>query len=88
MIFSSSQGHLVLFNNIDRPGAVTNVVRVLAEHGINIANMGISRQAIGYPALCILTTDEPIPRSLKMRLGELEGISNLSTARFSDKLSI
>lgn len=82
------QGHLILFNNIDRPGAVSNVARVLAEHNINVANMGISRQAVGSPALCILTTDEPIPRSVKLRLSELEGISNLSTARFEDKLNV
>ncbi|HWR40139.1 MAG TPA: L-serine ammonia-lyase, iron-sulfur-dependent subunit beta [Patescibacteria group bacterium] len=47
--------------HMDTPGVIANVTHTLAEAGINIAQMKVSRQLRGADALMILETDQAIP---------------------------
>lgn len=73
---------VLLLNNIDRPGAVADVTAILAEARINVAAMGVARQAPGQPALCMLTVDERVPRSVRARIEALDQVSAVRSATF------
>ncbi|SDF35668.1 L-serine ammonia-lyase, iron-sulfur-dependent subunit beta [Sporolituus thermophilus] len=45
----------------DKPGVIALVTHVLAQEGVNIAFMRVSRQERGAQALMILEADQPIP---------------------------
>lgn len=55
------QGHLLLVRNEDRPGIVGLLGTVLGRHGVNIANMSLSRDDAGGEALTVLHLDSAPP---------------------------
>lgn len=57
----SAQMPTLVISQKDRRGIVSAVSRVLAENGINIALMRLSRHAKGEHACCIIETDDVIP---------------------------
>jgi L-serine dehydratase len=44
----------------DEPGVIASVSAVLAEHGVNIASMEVSRERRGARALMVIETDQPV----------------------------
>ncbi|MXX11562.1 MAG: phosphoglycerate dehydrogenase [Nitrospira sp. SB0677_bin_15] len=80
------EGHMLLIQNVDRPGVIGTVGRILGEHGINIARMQCSRAQKGSNALLILGLDAPPPLHVQdnikresdivsTRLVDLSGVS-------------
>ncbi len=55
------EGHMLLIYNVDRPGVIGTVGRILGEHDINIARMQCARVQRGSNALLIIGLDEPLP---------------------------
>jgi D-3-phosphoglycerate dehydrogenase len=74
------EGHLLFYQNEDRPGMLATVGALLAEAGVNIANLTLGREARGGLALTALTTDEPIPPAVVRRIGALAGVRDVRTA--------
>jgi len=74
------EGHLLFYQNEDRPGMLATVGTLLAEAGVNIANLTLGREARGGLALTVLTTDEPIPPPVVRRIGALAGVRDVRTA--------
>ena len=68
-------GHLLLWNNIDAPGQVARVTRVLAEHNINVASLAVARQyqGGGSPALSVMLCDSRIPTDAVNQINGLDG---------------
>lgn len=61
----SPSGTVLLVENYDKPGVVGHVGLALGRHGVNIANMSLSRNAIGGVALTALEVDgEPAEAAL------------------------
>lgn len=71
-------GHLLLVNNVDRPGIVGFLGTVLGKHGVNIANMSLSREVIGGQALTVLEVDSVPPQAA---LDELTQDKAITSAR-------
>lgn len=44
----------------DQPGVIASVSAILAQHGVNIASMEVSRERRGARALMIIETDQPV----------------------------
>ena len=44
----------------DQPGVIASVSAILAEHGVNIASMEVSRERRGARALMVIDTDQPV----------------------------
>jgi L-serine dehydratase len=52
---------VLLTRHRDTPGVISEVTKVLAIHGINIAFLDVSRKTRGSDALLVAETDDPIP---------------------------
>ncbi len=54
-------GHMLLIHNVDRPGVIGIVGRILGEHDANISWMQCARKTKGSDALLIIGLDGPPP---------------------------
>jgi L-serine dehydratase len=57
----SGQYHTLITIHADKPGVIAVVTRELAQAGVNIAFMQVSRNERGAEALMVIEADEPIP---------------------------
>ena len=71
-------GTVLLIRNQDQPGIVGRLGTVLGAHGVNIANMSLSRDAAGGQALTVLHLDSAPP---KAALDELVRDPAITSAR-------
>ena len=70
------QKHTLFIRNEDRPGMIGKIGTILGEHGINIGNMAVGRDAPGQPAAMAITVDEPVPDELLKTLRETPGFTD------------
>jgi L-serine dehydratase len=57
----TGQYHTLITIHNDKPGVIATVTKKLADEGVNIAFMQVSRQERGEEALMVIEADEPIP---------------------------
>src|SRR6266436_434119 len=72
------KGVLLLLENNDVPGIVGQIGTVLGTHGVNIANMSLSRDHRGGEVLTVLNLDSAPDESM---LSAILGNTNIKTAR-------
>lgn len=72
------EGVLLILSNKDKPGLVGHLGTLLGKHGVNIANMSLSRSEGSGSALTALNLDSIPPQEL---LDELEADPDLSNVR-------
>ncbi|MDY0088034.1 MAG: L-serine ammonia-lyase, iron-sulfur-dependent subunit beta [Coriobacteriia bacterium] len=65
---------LLLVFHLDRPGEVATVTSVLAEEGVNIARMQVSRERRGADALMLIETDAPVDSASLERIAAAPGV--------------
>ncbi len=70
----NGQFHTLVIPHLDRPGAVGAVTKLLADKGINIAQMRVAREHRGSQAMMIIETDEAVDQAVVV---ELKTIPNL-----------
>ncbi len=75
------EGHLLLILNVDRPGVIGEVGKVLGDHDINIARMQCSREERGGNALLIIGTDVPLSREV---LDHIKSARNILSVKVAD----
>ena len=71
---------LLVVRNVDKPGIVGKLGTILGDHGVNIANMSLSRADCGELALTICELDEEPDGNI---LSKLEADSDIREARIS-----
>ena len=69
------EGNLLVFLNLDRPGVIGDVGRVLGKHGINIAHFSLGRKRPGGEALAVVVVDVPVRADVLEELGELKNMN-------------
>lgn len=72
------EGNLLLYKNIDKPGMLASVGKILAEKNINIAGLSLGRINQGKDALTIISTDDVIGSGGLKKIKELGGIKEIS----------
>ncbi|MGI6107006.1 MAG: L-serine ammonia-lyase, iron-sulfur-dependent subunit beta [Lachnospiraceae bacterium] len=82
--FSGEQPTLVV-NNVDRPGYVTEVTRILAAGGINVAKMKLNRDRRGGAAVMVLECDTEIPESVLRKIRDLPGITKITSLSLEEQ---
>ena len=55
------EGHLLLIQNVDKPGAIGSIGTVLGRHNVNIARMHVGQDKDGGRNVIFLDTDTPTP---------------------------
>jgi D-3-phosphoglycerate dehydrogenase len=72
---------LLFYYNIDRPGMLASVGKILAEASINIAGLSLGRYEVGKEALTVVNVDSEIPKeALKLILG-VSGVHSVSAVK-------
>jgi D-3-phosphoglycerate dehydrogenase len=67
-------GHLLVTRHHDRPGIVGSVGTILADAGINISSLELSRLSEHGEAMMFVSIDDPISNSLLERIRAADGI--------------
>lgn len=65
---------LVVEHN-DQPGVIASVSAILAEHGVNIASMEVSRERRGARALMVIETDQPVAGSAIAAVSDAQAVT-------------
>ncbi|MCP9440867.1 MAG: ACT domain-containing protein, partial [Nitrospira sp.] len=68
------EGHLLFIHNVDRPGVIGMVGKVLGDNGINIVRMQCALEKRGGDALLIIAADTEFPTAV---LDEIKSSSNI-----------
>lgn len=66
---------LLIVDHTDRPGEIAAVTGILADSGINVAEMRVSRERRGARALMLIETDLEVDDATAARVGSLPGVS-------------
>lgn len=70
------EGNMLLYKNIDKPGMLASVGKILAEENINIAGLSLGRLAQGMEALTIISVDDKITSNIMNKINSLSGVSD------------
>lgn len=80
--FKGDSPTLLLFYR-DRPGMISEVTKVIAEEGINIASLLCSRKQRGKDAFMQIDVDSPLS---KQALGRITSIGDVAGAQYLDRI--
>lgn len=75
------EGNLLFYSNIDKPGMLANVGKLLAENNINIAGLSLGRTGIGKKALTVINIDTDVPQEVIDKIKIIEGVSNVYSVK-------
>lgn len=84
----SAQSSTLVISQNDRRGVISDISRVLAEGGINIGTMKVSRNARGETAFCIIETDGPIDDAVVARLRQVTNVLSVQAINLSEEEAI
>lgn len=68
------EGSLILYRNIDKPGMLAAVGKILAEKNINIAGLSLGRIHAGQDALTVINVDNTIQESVLEPIKSMDGV--------------
>ena len=80
--FKGDSPALLLFYR-DRPGMISEVTKVIAEEGINIASLSCSRKRRGKDAFMQIDVDSPLS---KAALARICALTDVAEAKYLDKI--
>lgn len=71
------EGNMLFYTNIDKPGMLATVGKILAEANINIAGLSLGRYDIGKEALTVINADSQIAKDVADRISSIDGVNNV-----------
>jgi D-3-phosphoglycerate dehydrogenase len=77
------EGHMLLIQNIDRPGVIGMVGKVLGDNNINIVRMQCALEKRGGNALLIIGSDMAFPQSVLEKIKSSDNILSVKVAGLS-----
>ncbi len=75
------EGHMLIINNIDKPGIIGNLGMLLGKHNINIAGMTFGRLKKGGKAITVLNIDSPASPAVLDKIKKLEYINGVKAIK-------
>jgi L-serine dehydratase len=70
---------VLIVEHMDQPGVIASVSAVLAEHGVNIASMEVSREMRGAKALMVIETDQVVHADAVEAVGHAKAVTAVRT---------
>jgi len=70
----TAQSPTLIISQYDQKGVISDISTVLANSGINIGVMKVSRQSKGALASCIIETDDVVPEEVVTRLQQIKNV--------------
>ncbi|MFC1496195.1 phosphoglycerate dehydrogenase [Candidatus Margulisiibacteriota bacterium] len=67
-------GYLLVLGNIDRPGMIGKIGKLLGDNKINIAAMDVGRKQIGEKAVMVIDVDSQVSEELLEKINQIDGI--------------
>ncbi len=71
------EGNMLFYANIDKPGMLANVGKILAESNINIAGLSLGRLDIGKKAITVINVDSEINKDVVKLISEISGVTDV-----------
>jgi len=71
------EGVMLVYTNIDKPGMLATVGKILAEANINIAGLSLGRVDIGKEALTVINVDNEIDNNIINQIASVNGVKNV-----------
>jgi len=68
---------LLIVGHVDRPGVIAAVTGLLAQSGVNVASMRVSRERRGASALMLIETDAEVRPSAAEQIAEQPGVTSV-----------
>lgn len=71
------EGEMLFYKNIDRPGMLASVGRLLADADVNIGALALGRKGRGEMALTAVNVDDVIPDEILEDIAALDGVEDV-----------
>ena len=81
----TAQSSTLVISQNDRRGVISEVSRVLADSGINIGTMKVSRNARGETAFCIIETDGSIHDDVVARIKQVNHVLSVRAINLTER---
>lgn len=75
------EGCMLFYSNIDKPGMLATVGKILADADINIAGLSLGRLEAGKEALTVINVDSQIDSSVIKAISSINGVKNVSSVK-------
>jgi D-3-phosphoglycerate dehydrogenase len=75
------EGNMLFYYNIDKPGMLANVGKILADAKINIAGLSLGRFDVGKEALTVINVDSKIDKEVVKSISAINGVKNVSAVK-------
>ena len=75
------EGHMLFYSNIDKPGMLATVGKILADANINIAGLSLGRLEAGKEALTVINTDSEINKKVVKDILAINGVHKVLTVK-------
>ncbi len=75
------EGFMLFYYNIDKPGMLANVGKILAESNINIAGLSLGRVEAGKEALTVINVDSEIEKEVLNSISSISGVHNVLSVK-------
>jgi D-3-phosphoglycerate dehydrogenase len=75
------EGHMLFYSNIDKPGMLATVGKILADANINIAGLSLGRLEAGKEALTVINTDSEIDQKGLQEISAIKGVKEVQKVK-------
>jgi D-3-phosphoglycerate dehydrogenase len=75
------EGYMLFYSNIDKPGMLATVGKILADADINIAGLSLGRLEAGKEALTVINVDSQINASALHAISSISGVKNVYSVK-------
>lgn len=70
------EGHIIIYNNTDKPGVIAHVTQLLLQHNLNVAYVALSRDEEKKVAMTAIVVDGDVTQELLEEVTKVDGVSS------------
>lgn len=76
------EGAMLVFSNLDRPGVIGNVGKLMEKYQVNVGNLTLGRDRAGGKAISIISVDNAAPAEALAEMAKLPNIEQVFQVKF------